>query len=682
MTTKVSNLQPIDITVGVQPVTDRTRLSTPHYTNADKIRFWRGVPQKIGGWVSTAFKSGNLISGIARRLYGAVLGQMLTTVVGTHTRLYSVSGSVLTNITPLQTATVAIANSISTDYATLGANPVATTTGSTSLVITDGNASKYQTGDVYTLSGATTTNGVPDTEINAVHIIRVVGAGTVTIYSTTAATSTGSGGGASVVRATGRLTFAAVAHAQSNGDRTKILGAANTGGILAASINLEFVIRNVAANSFDVMTAGTATSSVTGGGGAGTTYQKQIAAGDENESYGAGYGGGLYGAGLYGVSKTFSSRDLPRTWFIDRFADTIIATPGNQTGVYEWDGLSTIAPTLVANAPTAVNYAFVSNNILVTFGAGGFENKIFSSDQNDIEQWTASSLNQVFEDNIEGAGRLLCHIPLSGTNLVFTAQQTFSLTYIGLPLIWNIQLVDNAIGIIGPMAGCSVNDTAYWMSRNNFFRWSGGNIEIVPANTQNQCTALNYVFGNINYAQQSKCFAWYNKIFNEVSFHYPSASSNECDRIVRVSLDDGVWSIDTMDRTCAEYPLNITYFPRLISSSGGFYTHETGSDADGVAMPFSLTSNMRSGGKNTTLAPGIVPDSIQDGTIQVLYSGYQFPQSASASFSESYDVTGTTERIATQVAGRFWTYNWSGNELGQNWIMGQWLEYVQPGASN
>ena len=40
----------------------------------------------------------------------------------------------------------------------------------------------------------------------------------------------------------------------------------------------------------------------------------------------------------------------------------------------------------------------------------------------------------------------------------------------------------------------------------------------------------------------------------------------------------------------------------------------------------------------------------------------------------------TTEFVPATVQGRFWQYNIEGNELGQSWLGGQWLENVQEGA--
>lgn len=686
MTTKVSDLAPIKCLAGVEPSTDKTAFATDHYTFSDKIRFVDGLPEKIGGWASISLSNSATIKGAARTVFSAVINGKTYTLIGTEQKLYSLLGSSLVNITPLETSTTAIANSLATDYDTLANNPITTVSGSPTITITDANAASYVAGDLITISGATTTGGILNTAINGQHIIRSIGVGSYTVNTGSNASSSTTGGGASVVRASGLVTVTAAAHGMANGDRVKINAASAFGGIDAGEINREHIIRNITAGTFDVFVDDVSSSSVTSGGGASTTYQKEIADGQLNASLGQGYGMGLYGAGLYGVSKLSTSGMVyPRIWFAAAYGEDIILTAGNQTGLYVWDGDTSAAPALVSGAPAAINYSFVSNNIVVTLGAAGIGNHIFASDINNYTQWTSSSTNQVFEDYIEGASRFISHVNVSGTNLLFTENQTYTFRYIGLPLIWEIRQKSGVIGIISPMARCTVNDTAYWMGDKNFYMWNGGNVEIIPANSQKQSTILRYVFDNLNYAQKSKSFAWYNKDFNEVWFHYPSQGSNECDRIARVCLHDYNWTPDTMDRVAAEYPDILLNQPRLSKYSSGFstlYRHEVGDDDDTSPMQWTLTTNLRTSGKDTTTSVGIIPDSIQNGNISISFSGYLFPQSTNTTYSVQYTVTPTTERITTTLNGRYWKYTFSGSELGQAWQMGEWQEYIQKGAAN
>lgn len=680
MTTK-SQLQELEITPGVMPLTDATASDIPCWTEAYGIRFDpnTGRVRKIGGWSSQSFNYSESIDGTMRTIYSVIINQKVYTIIGTNTTLYSLIGSELVNITPLDTSSVAAANSLSTNYGTLSANPIATVSGSNSVTITDASYARFQPGDTYTLFGATTTNGIPNTELNAAHFIRSVGIGTVTFRTPTSASGTGSGGGALVVRSDGLINVTSAAHGLLNGYRVKISGSGNAGGILAASINKEFIIRNVTTNTFDVMTTGTSTSAVTAAGGGSTVYYPQIDAGNLNQGLGQGYGAGLYGVGLYGTALVSSSgMFFPRIWFCDRYGEDIIMTAGNQTGIYTWDGNTAIAPVLISGAPTDVNYAFVSNNILVTFGHG-VENEIFASDQGAITNWTASSTDQVFQDIIEGAGQFISHAEVDGYNLIFTSQQTYTMKYIGLPLVWQILPLDPNIGIIAPMARCSVNGIAYWMGESNFHFFRGGKVETLPSNFGVKSSIWNYVFSNLNYSQKSKIFCWHNEEWDEIWWHYPSANSNECDRVARFSRQLMTWVPDNMDRTAAEYPDISLSNPRTGNVST-LYLQETGDDADGEPLPFYARSKKFATGTDSAVSANFVPDFSMSGTAIFGLRMYNYPQSQTAMGDKEYVVTGTTEKIPTQVNGRYFDLSIAGEELGQSFLMGQCLTDLQSAA--
>jgi len=693
MASKTSQYIEIDTLPGVQPSTDKTPSSTKHYVYSDKVRFVNGFARKIGGWISLPFDYGVQVLGTARSLASYYISGKNYSTIGTEQKLYSLIGSRLTNITPLQTATIAVANSLATHYATLAANPIQTTAGSSIVTILDSEAALFTAGDLVTFSGATATGGITGPQINIQTLVRSVSVGSYTVNFGVVASSTATGGGAAVVRSSGLVTVTNAAHGQVNGDRVKITAATAFGGITAPQINLEFIIRNVATNTFDVFTGGTATSYVTAAGGAATLYQPEIPDGLVNEMASVGYGAGLYGAGLYGTALvSTTSRQFPRIWLQDRYANTFIMTPGNQGGLYQWFGNNNTAPQQISGAPTKVNYAFVSNNILVTFGAdtgsGEIENRIFASDQNGITVWTSSSTNQVYDDDIEGAGRLISHCPVEGNNLIFTEHQTYTFRYIGLPNIWEILPLDESIGLIAPMANESVKGNAFWMGLENFYMYRGGAVEIIPANSQSESTCLRYVFDNLNWGQKSKIFAWYNKEYNEVWFEYPSAASNEPDRVVAVNLLDYTWSIHKISRTCAEYPTTQLKKPRLMNASGTpttstLYQHEYGKNDDAVTMPWEITGNYRYYGKDNANLVKVIPDSISNGDVNFEDIGYLFPQSP-VPVVDTTNVTNTadvsTQFFPTQTSARFHQYHIFGNTLDQDWIQGQWLEEIQTGA--
>lgn len=681
MTTSISQLTPVSIMPGVCPPTDATPSSTPHYTGALHMRFVKGQAQKLGGW-RKILMNGTALQGAVRSIYSAVITDKVYTMLGSNLKLYALVGSNLINITPLKTDDeVTVPNGLDTHFDTLANNPFTTTLDSDEITVVDTEADRFIPGDTVAFSGATAVGGFTTGQLNAEHIIRSVGIGSYTIKLAVEATSSATGGGASVDRTSGLLTVNSIAHGLGNGDRIKIDAATDTGGIDASSdINREHLIRNVQTDSFDIMTGGSATSSVTGGGGVDTVYYTEITAGLRDLTSGQGYGMGQYGDGLYGTALvSANAKRYPRIWFFDSFGDTILATAGEQTGIYRWDGDINTAPTLVPGAPTNINYAFVSDNILVTFGAGGVPNKIFTSDQGNIEQWVASSTNQVFEDNIEGAAKLISHVNVDGTNLLFTPSQCYTFLKIQGNAVWDIKFKEN-IGIIGPMARVVVKGAAYWMGPDNFYTWQGGNVEVVPSNSSSETTLLNYVFKDINRAQAYKSFAWYNQRFDEIWFHYPSEGSDELDRVARFHVTDRHWTPDTMDRLAAEYPAINLQYPRLIDSLNNFFRHEVGTDDDVNPLAWSLTSNNRDTGTNNVLSSGIVPDSVQTGDISFKIDAFSYPQSAAPKNSKTVTVAPDTEFIALDIDGRFLRYTFSGEELGQDWIMGAWLEPIQKAA--
>lgn len=667
----------IDIPAGVTPVTDDTDLASQNFSSSLGIRFRNGRPEKKGGYTQFSFQYGQSLLGVPRSEYSTEVNGKFYTLIGTSKRLYVLIGSVLTNITPFKTSSTAAANSLSTLFVTLANNPISTVSGSTIVTVADTNASKFRINDLITLSGATDTGGVLAATLNTQHIVRSIGTNSYTFYVASAASSTATGGGASVVSKTGLLRCT-VANTLVEGDRVKISGAGNTGGILAAAINLEFIVRNVTASTFDFFTASIATSSVTAAGGAGTVFYPPIPFGAADESFGSGYGMGNYGVGLYGVSKTSATvHTYPQIWYFDRFGDYIMSTPGNGGALYEWAGDITIAPVITTNSPAAINYMFVSDNTIVVFGAAGVENRITACDQGNRTVWSGTAQNQYFDGVQTGAARFISAIKLDGVNLIFTEKQVYTFRQIGLPNVWEVKKLAD-LGMISSMAGFEINGSAHWMGLSNFYTWSGGTVAIMPSNVYPVSSILRYVFDNLNFGQKSKSFCWFNLKYQEFRIHYPSAASNDPDRVACCCLLDNSWWPDQETRVSAERPATLLSFPRLLDKDGVLYQHEDGTDNVLTALPFSLVTNLRTLGKNETLLSAFIPDSIQStGTINVNVDAFQWPNDTVARSTQAYTVNVGEGRVNFGQEGRFWQYTISGSTLGQSWRMGKWSEEKQ-----
>lgn len=676
---------------------DNTSLRTVHYTDGANIRFYDGVPRKRGGNSAITFDGSRTIRGYVRTIYSQKIDGQIHTLIGTNTCLYTLVGTTLTNITPLVTATTTLGNNpLTSHYQTLANNPITTVNGSSTLTIAS-TSHVLVAGDVVTLSGAATTNGVPDTEINASHIVRSTATNSYTIQVTTSASSSGSGGGAGVVEASKVVTVAHNAHGFSNGDRIKMAsvgaGGGVTGGIPDADFNKEHIIRNKSTNAYDIVVATTATA-LESDGGAGVTVQGQIAAGNANGGAGIGYGMGKFGTGRFGVSRTSSANIIyPRIWSFTRYGANVLMTPGGQTGVYTWDGDTDIAPTLVTNAPTAVEYVFQSQNIVATLGQGAAENRVKWSDQGASTTWTSTTQNQAGEDDIEGADRFISHASARNGEVLFTeGRQMVLMQYVGRPLVWKFTLIDLPDGLIARNARISVNGVVYWMGNNNLWEYNGGVIRPIQSNS---ATGHNYVrrhiFSDINTGQKSKCFAWYNPLWNELNFHYPSANSSEPDKVVIYSLSELHLTPDDSDRSAAESPLVSSTYPRLAGTDNALYRHDYGVNDNGAALDWSLTFPLLQIGQDLTEVGGIIPDSTQTGSITATVKGYPYSQSASTFYAQndgtadtttsSFTITPTTGRIGLGIEARCIEVTLSQSSVTDgDWIMGQWNVEVARGS--
>jgi len=150
--------------------------------DSDKVRFRSGTPENMGGW--DKYTDNIVLEGKARGILAWKTNDgQISLVIGTHKKVYIEQGGLFNDVTPIRATT-----SMATD-------PVATTSGSVTLTITE-VAHGAETGDYVTLSGLVCA-GLVDAEVNAEHTITKVTVDLYTIDVTTAATATGSTGGAS-----------------------------------------------------------------------------------------------------------------------------------------------------------------------------------------------------------------------------------------------------------------------------------------------------------------------------------------------------------------------------------------------------------------------------------------------------------------------------------------------------
>lgn len=182
-------LQTLQFRPGI--VKDVTSLSNSGgWYDADKVRFWMGFPETIGGWEKY---SANTFKGTCRSMHQwTALDGTNYTALGTNLKLYVETGGAYYDITPIRRTV------------TLGNNPFTTqSTANGKLTVTD-TANDSIVNDFVTFSGASAFDNYTVGQLNAeFQIIEIINSNTYTVevIGVTSASAAVVGGGAVVVGA-------------------------------------------------------------------------------------------------------------------------------------------------------------------------------------------------------------------------------------------------------------------------------------------------------------------------------------------------------------------------------------------------------------------------------------------------------------------------------------------------
>lgn len=162
-------------------VKDETELAAaPRWTDSDRIRFVRGLPQKLGGW---AAQFASTFDGKCRGMLSWIdNNNAVFTVIGTHKRLQVIINDVLSDITPVR------------ETGTLANDPFTMVSGSKVVTVTDASHPNA-VDDLVIFAGAAAAHGIT---IDGEYTVTASSPGSYQIEHSSAATSSGTGGGASV----------------------------------------------------------------------------------------------------------------------------------------------------------------------------------------------------------------------------------------------------------------------------------------------------------------------------------------------------------------------------------------------------------------------------------------------------------------------------------------------------
>ena len=713
------------------------------WTDGENVRFRYGTPEKIGGWSQLG---SDKLTGAARGLHHFVNKNSIKfAAIGTNRILYVYSGGVYYDIHPLVNPS---GTAITSAFSTTNGSPTVTITA---------NSNGFVAGDIVLFGDATTFSAITNSNFGASDfadkkfmVTSIIDGNNFTI--TMPSNETGSGASTS-----GAITYFRYFHVGP----AEQLGAFGWGiplwggeilGVATTTLN-----GSLSANAFGTGGSGTSIT-LTSTSGFPTTGTNFIQVDSEEISYTGVAGNNLTGivrnvrgtanashssgatvtntSGWTGWGSAAVNTDSvidPGLWSLDNLGSTLIALIHNNE-CFQWDGDASNATatraTIISGAPTASRDMLVStpDRHLVFFGT---ETTIgdkttqddmfirFSSQEN-INDYTPTAENSAGTQRLAAGSRIMGATLGRNAIYIWTDTSLFTMRFVGTPFTFAFEQVGTNCGLIGMNAAVEVDGAAYWMSDNGFFRYTG-KLESMD------CLVEDFVYDDLNTTSNQLVYAGINNLFGEVTWFYPSSTSNNINRAVTYSY------LDSTSKRPIWFTNDSSLFPRTTwedsavfglphgtqydadtdtsfdvqGNSDGisyYYEHETGvnqlRDGATTAIPANITSgdyditqkvvrgaatnlgDLRGDGENIMRVSRIIPDFIsQQGSAIVQLDLRNYPNDTAASSSLGpFTVTSSTDKVDTRARGRAIALTISNTAVDTSWKLGTFRLDIHAGG--
>jgi hypothetical protein len=600
-----------------------------------RSRFRFGTPEKIGGWEKLSGKS---FLGTARALHPFVALDGSSFIgIGTHLKYYLEEGAAYNDITPLRLTTAA------------GEVTFAATNGSSTLIITDA-AHGANENDFVTFSGAASLGGV--------------------------------------------ITAAVL------NQEYQIASVINTSSYRIVAREVA-TVSNITVDGAYTPTPVVANGSDSGNGGGSIIGKYQIVTGLDTTVAGTGWGAGTWSRGTWGSGASLTAvGDILRIWTHDNFGEDLILNV-RDGGIYYWDKSTSSAPFARAVAlsslagadsttPTIAKQVLISDRDrhVIVFGCDSQDNigvqdplLIRFSDQENPLVWSSQATNTAGDLRIGTGSEIITAVETRQQILVFTDQSLHAMQYLGPPFTFGISLISENITITSPLSAIAIDDSVYWMGKEEFYVYSG-QVQKLP------CSVRSYVFGDFNSAQSEKVTCGVNSSFSEVWWFYPSASSENIDKYVVFNYQEQAWYYGNLDRS-VWMDRGIAQYPIAASLNGYLYYHEFGQDDGSANPPAAIASYIESSqmsigtGDNFVFLTRLIPDVTFDGSsspspsVSMTLETRQFPGTAytgtksnTVTRSATVSVEQFTDQVFVRLRGRSFAFKINSSDTGVDWRLG------------
>ena len=706
------------------------------WTGGENVRFRYGTPEKLGGWSQLGT---NKLTGAARAQHHMVSNTSINySIIGTNRILYAYTGGIFYDIHPVVNPT-----------GTTLTNAFTTTNGSRLVTINVGVLNPaFQIGDIisFDITGFTTITGsnytATDFDGKKYMITAIPTPTTIEITMATTETGVGATGSGGVIY----FQYYHVGPAEQLGAYG--WGISQFGGIINGALTFTLAGSLAADTNGNNASATEITlNSVTGLPSTGTNY---IQIDNEEISY-----TGITGLKLTGITRgargttiaahsngatvtnsssytgwgspaanTDSVTD-PGLWSLDNLGGTAIALIHNGE-CFEWDSNAVNATatraTIIAGAPTASRDMLVSTpdrhlvffGTETTIGTKSSQDDMFIrfSSQENINDYTPTAINSAGSQRLADGSRIMG--AKLGRNALYVWSDTamFTMRFVGTPFTFAFEQVGTNCGLLGMNAAVEVDGTAYWMSDNGFFRYTGQLQSM-------QCLVEDYVYEDINTTSNQLVYAGINNLFGEITWFYPTTTSNVVNRCVVYNYLDStqevpIWTTNASplftrttweDSSVFGLPHATQYdagndasFDVIGNTEGStiYFEQETGFDqiiggatsaipANITSGDYDITQDQREGitfrgdGQHIMRISRIIPDFIsQSQDVIIKLDLRDYPNDAAT--TQSFTSTSTTNFIDTRARARQIALTISNTALSSSWKMGTFRLDVHAGG--
>lgn len=380
------------------------------------------------------------------------------------------------------------------------------------------------------------------------------------------------------------------------------------------------------------------------------------------QSAGGGFGGGGFGSGGFGSgSAGTGTPGTPITatdWSLDNWGEILVACPKNGA-IYLWSSDSGFQNAqVIAQAPFFNGGIFISQpqQILVawksTQSSGTQDNLIVRwCNAGDFTSWTVTTQTTAGSFHIPTGSVLMGGLQAPNFGVVWTDIDVWLMQYVGGDVIFNFTRVGAGCGLIGQHAANIIAGEVYWCGTTSFFKLGPNGVVPIP------CSVWDFIFQNINTAQQSKVKCAPNSAFNEIAWFFPSATSTENDSYVKYNIVENSWDYGSLKRS-AWIDVSVLGQPVATDLTGTIFQHEMGQAVPGASATF-----FRSGwfsiadGNELAFVDWVIPDfqwglyGNNNAQVQMTFFVIDYPGDTPRAYGP-YTLTQATEYINPRFRGR------------------------------